>query len=203
MRLGLFGGSFDPVHRGHLALAHACQDQGELDEVWFVPNARQPLKQEGPRATSVDRTAMLEAAIQGNPSWRVCTLELDRGGISYTVETLREIREGLPDAELFFLMGADSLHDLPHWYEPAAILELATPMVVARGGEPEPDFTVLAPLVTPERLAAIRAARVSMPGVAISSSDVRRRLAQGESAAHLVPSAVAEYIAANGLYRGD
>src|SRR6185295_16446915 len=106
MRLGIFGGSFDPVHNAHLALARACQQQARLDEVWFTPTAIQPLKRKGPRAPDSCRLEMLRLAIGDNAAWRVCTIEIDRGGFSYTVDTLRQIREELPDAALFFLIGA-------------------------------------------------------------------------------------------------
>src|SRR6187399_2468746 len=117
MHLGIFGGSFDPVHNGHIALARACQQQAKLDEVWFVPTAIQPLKQHGPQAPNAARVEMLRLAIEGNDSWRVCTLEVDRGGRSYTVDTLRQLREELPEAKLFFLMGADVIRDVPRWKE--------------------------------------------------------------------------------------
>src|SRR5688572_13442833 len=129
MRLGIFGGSFDPVHNGHLALARACYDQVALDNLWFMPTAIQPLKHRGPQATSTQRIEMLNLAIESEfneqltsskprPNYRVCTLEIDRGGFSYTVDTLTQIHEELPDAELFFMMGADALRDVPNWKEP-------------------------------------------------------------------------------------
>src|SRR4051812_28047581 len=115
MRLGIFGGSFDPVHNGHLALAHACQSRAALDEVWFTPTAIQPLKYQGPHATDAQRIEMLNLAIDSEPSepdhprpaqtWRICTLEVDRGGLSYTVDTLRQLHEELVNARLFFLIG--------------------------------------------------------------------------------------------------
>src|SRR5689334_12751571 len=105
MRLGIFGGSFDPVHNGHLALARACQQQARLDEVWFTPTAVQPLKQKGPHATDAERVEMLRRAIAENDAWRVCRLEIDRGGMSYTIDTLRQLDEELPDASLFFCVG--------------------------------------------------------------------------------------------------
>src|SRR6187397_3016023 len=100
MRLGIFGGSFDPVHNAHLAIARACQQQAKLDEVWFTPTAVQPLKHNGPCATDKHRLEMLRLATSDESTWRVCSIEIDRGGYSYTVETLRQIREELPDAAL-------------------------------------------------------------------------------------------------------
>src|SRR5688500_3903329 len=148
MRLGIFGGSFDPVHNGHLALARACYAQAALDELWFTPTAIQPLKHRGSHATAAQRVEMLNLAIEtelGQPgrtrlNCRVCTLEIDRGGFSYTVETLTQIHEELPEAELFFLMGADALRDVPNWKEPAEIFRLSTPLIVRRAGQLEPDL---------------------------------------------------------------
>ncbi|TWT87360.1 Nicotinate-nucleotide adenylyltransferase [Pseudobythopirellula maris] len=200
MRLGLFGGSFDPVHRGHLLLAECCMEQGGLDRVWFVPSAVQPHKPGGPVAGDADRVRMLRLALEGRPGMEVSTLEVERGEVSYSVDTLREIRRQLPDAELFFLMGADTLHDLPTWRGPAEVLALATPMVVCRPGEPEPDFGVLSGLVGGDRLAAIAASRVAMPATEVSSSDLRRRIAVGEPWREMTDAAVADDIEAHKLY---
>src|SRR5690606_35968108 len=125
MRLGIYGGSFDPVHNGHLELARSCQKQAALDEVWFMPTAIQPLKRQGPQASAVHRIEMLRLAIEseashrarlqasGNDTWRVCTLEIDRGGYSYTVDTMRQLQTELPEARLFFMIGADATRDIP------------------------------------------------------------------------------------------
>lgn len=201
MRIGLFGGSFDPVHRGHLLLAECCWRQARLDRVEFVPTAQQPLKPRGPVASEADRSAMLRLAIADRPEFALSLIEIERGGVSYTVETLRQLRDEQPDAELFFLMGADSLADFPTWREPAAICELATPVVVRRAGTPPPDFNGLAALVAAERLAEIRALEVEMPATLISSSNIRRLIAEGGAWQSLVPERVAEYIDERGLYR--
>lgn len=200
MRIGVFGGSFDPVHRGHLRLAECCQKQAGLDHVLLVPAAHQPHKPQAPRASDEDRAAMLRLAIAGRASWDVSMIELDRGGASYTVDTLRELRAQWPDDELFFLLGADALADLPRWREPAAICELATPLAVRRAGEPLPDYDALAPLVSPARLAEIRGLEVEMPATPIRSSEIQRMIADGRDWEPLVPAAVAEYIVEQGLY---
>jgi nicotinate-nucleotide adenylyltransferase len=196
-RLGIFGGSFDPVHNGHLALARACQQQAELDEIWFMPTATQPLKQKGPHATDAQRTDMLRLATDDEPSWRVCTIEIDRGGLSYTVDTLRQLREELPNAALYFLIGSDALRDVARWKEPREIFRMATPLVVHRAGEPEPnlaEFQSLCTLATQPQL-------VETPAIAISSTEIRRHLAADDSIDGLAPPTVIEYIAANKLYR--
>lgn len=204
MRLGIFGGSFDPVHNGHLELARSCQDQAGLDEVWFTPAARQPLKTEGPFAAAEDRCRMLQLATAGQPSWKLYRLEIDRGGTSYTVDTLARVRADHPDAELYFLMGADALRDLPQWHEPQEICRLATPLVARRAGREAPDFASLLPLIGQSRVEEIRQASVEMPEVPVSSTEIRRRVAAGDSGiADLTPPSVADYIASRELYRAD
>ena len=200
MRIGVFGGSFDPVHRGHLLLADCCWRQAGLDRVEFIPAAQQPLKPRGPVAAEGDRVAMLRLATAARPEFRVSTLEIDRGGVSYTVDTLRQLRADQPDAELFFLMGADSLADFPHWRDPAKICQLATPLVVRRAESPEPEFESLRPFVSPQRLEEIRAAQVAMPATPISSSQIRKLIAEGGDWRAMVPAEVAEYIGERQLY---
>ncbi len=200
MRLGLFGGSFDPVHLGHLEVARCCQQQAGLDAVWFIPAATQPLKRHGPVASTDERVEMVRLAIGDAPTWRVSRLEIDRGGVSYTVDTLRQLHDDMPAARLFFMMGADALHDLPTWVEPEAICQLATPLVVARAGEPPPDFEVLCELVSSERLAEIRQLQVTMPAMPIASSTIRESLARGENISQMLPQAVLDYIEHKKLY---
>jgi nicotinate-nucleotide adenylyltransferase len=201
MRLGLFGGSFDPVHYGHLLLAECCRETLRLDEVWLMPAAVPPHKQERVLAPAKHRLQMLELALAGHEQILVSSLEIDRGGVSYTVQTLATIREAKPQAETYLLMGADSLRDLPTWREPARICELSIPAVVRRGGASEPDFGILAELVSPQRLALIRAAQVEMPLVELSSTDLRRRAAAGQSLRFRTPRAVEKYIETHKLYQ--
>ena len=152
MRLGIFGGSFDPVHFGHLLLAESCREQCQLDQVWLLPAAVPPHKQGQALTSARQRIEMLELATGGHPAFSVSTLEIDRGGVSYTYETLEAIAEAEPDAQLFLLMGADTLYDLPNWREPGRVCELAIPTVVRRSGSPEPDLEVLRPLMDADRL---------------------------------------------------
>jgi nicotinate-nucleotide adenylyltransferase len=197
MRLGIFGGSFDPVHNGHLALARACQRQTALDEVWFTPTAVQPLKQEGPHATDAQRLEMLQLAILSETSWRVYRREIERGGLSYTVDTLRQLHEEVPSAVLFFLMGADAVQDVPHWCEPREIFRLATPLVARRAGQPEPDMSAVRSVSAENKPPKL----IEMPAVDASSTEIRRRLAAREPIDDLVPPPVAAYIAQHDLYR--
>ncbi|MBX7168318.1 MAG: nicotinate-nucleotide adenylyltransferase [Pirellulales bacterium] len=203
MRLGIFGGTFDPVHLGHLILAECCREQAQLDQVWFLPAATPPHKHDRPMTPAGQRVEMLELAIGGHPAFGVSRLEIDRGGVSYTVDSLVEIGRLHAHAELFFLMGADSLVDLPRWREPRQICSLALPLVVRRQGLPEPDLDCLNELVTPERLAQIRAHAVEMPLVGISSSDLRERVAAGRSIRFQTPRAVEVYIETQALYRPE
>jgi len=201
MRLGIFGGSFNPVHYGHLLLAESCREACLLDEVWLVPAAVPPHKQSAELAPGKARLEMLELALAGNEQLRPSAIELERGGVSYTVETLARIAEENPGASLFLLMGADSLEDLPTWREPERICTLATPVVVRRAGSPEPDFTAMAPLVSAERLAEIRRWQVEMPLVELSSTDLRQRGAAGRSLRYRTPRPVEKYIETHKLYR--
>lgn len=198
MRIGFFGGSFDPVHNGHLELACCCQQQVSLDEVWFTPAAVQPLKQRGPRASNADRLAMLELAIAAEPSWRVCRLEIDRGGMSYTVDTLRQIHADRPDDELFILLGIDTLRDIGSWREPEAIFQLARPLIVPRAGSAQSEVPAIVP---PNSGGLIVSRTLDTPASSVSSTEIRARVAAGQPIDELVPPAVARYIAEHGLYR--
>lgn len=201
MRLGIFGGTFDPVHLGHLLLAECMREACALDEVWLMPTAANPHKPQGPVASDQQRVEMLQLAVADNRPLVVCTLEIDRGGTSYTIDTLTAIVAERPEAELFLLMGADSLADLPNWREPERICQLALPLVAARPGAAPVEFDRLASLVSAERLAEIRAAQFESPVIDISSTDIRDRVAALRSIRYRTPRAVEEYIRAEGLYQ--
>ncbi len=200
-RLGIFGGSFDPVHYGHLLLAESCREQCQLDQVWLLPAASAPHKLERGCTSARHRVEMLRLAVGGHPALQVSTLEVDRGGISYTFETLETLHHQLPNADLFFLMGADSLEDLPHWREPQRICQLAIPVVVRRVGAAIPSLSVLAHLVDANRLALFHRCQVTMPLVDLASTEIRHRVANGQSIRYRTPRAVEEYIEAQQLYR--
>ncbi len=121
MRLGVFGGTFDPVHYGHLLLAECCREQCRLDDVWFLPAAVPPHKRDRQLTPAAQRIEMLALAIAGHEAFAVGRYEADRGGINYTVETLAHFRRENPQRELFFLLGADMLHDLSDWREPGRV----------------------------------------------------------------------------------
>jgi nicotinate-nucleotide adenylyltransferase len=198
MRLGLFGGTFDPIHMGHLILAEACREACALDRVWFVVAGAPPHKP-GDRTSVDDRLEMVRIAIAGHPAFEVSDLETRRPGPHYSVETLEEVRRLRPVDELFFLIGADSLADLPHWREPERIVSMATVVVVDRPGVPldlPSRWPDLGPSALPFRM-------VKVPPIGIASNDLRRRVAEGRSIRYQVPRGVEAYIDAHGLYRGS
>ncbi len=204
MRIGILGGSFDPVHHGHLLLAESAREQCRLDQVRFVPAAVPPHKQSKILAPAKARVEMLELAIAGHEAFLVSHIELDRQGVSYTVETLAEIHAEHPDAELHLLLGADMFFDLPTWRQPERICELAIPTVVSRPDSPEPDYGILRELASPARIAVFENTRVTMPLVEYSSTEIRRRVVEGLSIRFHTPRAVEQYILSNSLYcNGD
>lgn len=201
MRLGVFGGTFDPVHYGHLLLAECCREQCALDQVWFVPADVPPHKQQRTLTPGRQRVEMLELAIGGHPAFAVSRLELERGGVSYTVDTLRELHREDPSRELFLLLGADSLADLPDWREPRAICELATLAVVGRSGSAAADIAAAKARDSWQTLGPARLQAVDMPHIELSSSELRERAARGASLRYRTPRAVEKYIEAAHLYR--
>jgi nicotinate-nucleotide adenylyltransferase len=202
MRLGIFGGTFDPIHYGHLLLAECCREQCQLDAVWFLPAAVPPHKQGRAMSAAEARIEMVELAIAGHEAFSVCRYETDRGGVNYTVDTLSYFREEDPQRELFFLLGADMLRDLPHWREPERICELALPVAVRRAGQPPLDFGLLQGVAQPDRIEQMYRHQVEMPDIGISGTDIRQRAAAGLSIRYRTPRAVERYIETHGMYRG-
>jgi len=201
MRLGIFGGTFDPVHYGHLLLAECCRERCRLDAVWFLPAAIAPHKQNSEPTPAAARIEMLELAIAGNPAFSVCCYEADRGGVHYTAETLAHFHAKDPSREMFFLMGADMFLDLPNWRNPARVCELALPVVVCRPGSGPIDFGRLSGIASPDRIALMRQHQVEMPEIGISATDIRNRVSQGQGIRYRVPRAVEMYVVTHGLYR--
>ncbi len=199
-RIGLFGGTFDPPHLGHLVLAEWARVRLRLDRVVFVPAGTPPHKR-GRRLTDAAlRLAMTRLAVRGNPAFTVSDLEARRAGPSFTVDTLRHFHARQPGARFYLLMGADSLADFPIWHEPGEIIRLATLVVAARPGPAGPARGTGRPLA-PAR-ARGRVVLLDNPLVGISSSALRGRARAGRSLRYLVPDAVAAYVARHGLYRG-
>ncbi|QEG43016.1 nicotinate (nicotinamide) nucleotide adenylyltransferase [Roseimaritima ulvae] len=201
MRIGLFGGSFDPVHYGHLWIVMAAWEQLQLDELRMLPAAQSPLKPGGVHAAAEQRLEMLRLATGGTDPLIVDDRELRRGGVSYTVETLRSLSAQQDGDEWLLIIGSDSLASFPRWHEPQQILQRATLAVVQRGGDPPIDYTVLQPLCDAAKLRRCQAAEIQMPQIELSSSELRQRVAGGRSIRFRTPRAVEAYIEAQALYR--
>ncbi|MBQ9873056.1 MAG: nicotinate-nucleotide adenylyltransferase [Thermoguttaceae bacterium] len=200
MRLGVYGGSFDPVHWGHLLLAETARAEMKLDRVEFVPLGVPP-HMKTVRTSSEDRFAMLERALAPYPEFGINRCEIDSPEISYTYKTLQYFRETRPGDELFLILSSETFNDLPNWVEPGLICERASLIVAQRAGCPEANFEGARGFASEERLDEFRSQVVSMPQIEISSSVVRERIATGRSVRFLVPDAVLDYIEARGLYR--
>jgi nicotinate-nucleotide adenylyltransferase len=198
--IGIFGGTFDPIHYGHLIMAEQCREQAGLEELIFVPAAQSPLKSNGPIASARHRVEMLRLATAGHESFSVDTLELDRPGPSYTIDTLRALQARGESANWFFVLGSDALRDFAQWREPAEILDLAKLLVVARPGQ-SVDLDAVRPLVTADKRREIEATQIQGPLVDISSSDIRQRISQGRSIRYLTPRAVEVYVRTHSIYR--
>jgi nicotinate-nucleotide adenylyltransferase len=201
--LGVFGGTFDPIHVGHLAVAESARDELGLERVLFVPAGAPPHKRHRAVTAAVDRLAMVEAAIADNPGFVVSRIEIDRPGPSWTADTLATLAEGEGEGEgdgrvLALIVAADSYHELATWHEPERVLQLATLVVTPRDGYPDADASYLArefPGVVP------RVVFLDGPRIRLSASDLRARAAAGRSLRYLVPDAVAAYIGDHGLYQ--
>lgn len=197
-RIGVLGGTFDPIHYGHLAIAEEAGWALQLDRIYVVPTARQPLKQHEHSATPPQRMEMVRCACAGNPLLLPSEIELRRPPPSYTVDTLEELRAEIgPHAELWFILGADALADFPRWQAAERILALAHLAAVARPGA----------TFDPARLEAAlpglsaRTTLLEGPALEISSSGLRQRIAAGRPVRYQMPDRVCDYIAAQGLYR--
>ncbi len=201
MRVGIYGGTFDPVHVGHLILAEQAREQVRLDEVWFVPAYRPPQK-EGQTVTRFEqRVEMLALAIAGNPAFRIDELEKERAGPSYTVETLAELHRRHPGTTFLLVIGGDSLADLPNWYDPRGIVAQAALAVMARPGVPLLSAAELRRRLGLPPDSPLGLELVQAPLIDVSSRDLRRRVAEGRSIRYCVPRAVEVYIHDKGLYR--
>jgi nicotinate-nucleotide adenylyltransferase len=205
MRIGLYGGSFDPVHQGHLIVAECCREQARLDKVLFLPAAIPPHKQDRPLTEAAHRVEMLRLATGGHPAFAISTDEIDRGGVSYTVDTLARLQAAHPADELLLILGPDAIADLHTWREPATILARAEIIAVEREGVDDVRAIAatpqLAALLGPERARRLVENRVPCPAIGIRASDLRRALAAGRSIRYRTPRAVEQYINAHGLYQ--
>ena len=198
-RWGILGGTFDPIHHGHLAIAEAAREEIGLERVLFVPARQPPHRPLAPGASAEDRAAMVSLAIADAPAFQLSRLELDRAGPSYTVDTLTALGAagaGAPD--LWFIMSAEAFAEFPAWHEAERVLALCRLIVLPREGHPAPDLPALT-TVLPSL--AGRVTLLDGPRIRLSASEVRGRAAAGMSVRYLVPDAVAAYIADHRLYR--
>jgi nicotinate-nucleotide adenylyltransferase len=201
VRLGFFGGSFDPVHAGHLLLAESCREALGLARVTFVVAGAPPHKLSRSLAPAADRIEMVRLAVAGHPAFAVDARETVRAGPSYTIETLRELRLENPADELFWLIGADTLPELPTWREAREILEIATVATAFRPGhDPDAALSALAARFPPAAVERLRSHVVPMPLVGVSSTDLRERARGGRSLRYLTPDAVIAHIGRARLY---
>lgn len=190
-RIGIMGGTFDPIHHGHLVAASEAQVALNLDEVVFVPTGQPADKPSVSRAEH--RYLMAVIATASNPRFRVSRVDIDRPGTTYTVDTLRDIREEFPDAELFFISGADAIAALIGWKDSQDLASLAHFVGVSR-----PGHELSTGSLPDERVTVLE-----VPALAISSTDCRSRVKEGNSVWYLVPDGVVQYIAKHNLYRGQ
>lgn len=199
MRIGVMGGTFDPIHMGHLVAAEEAMWALRLDKVLFVPTGEPPHKQPGGSSAAADRVRMVELAIASNPHFQLSLVDVNRPGKSYTVDTMRILRADLgAGAELFFIIGMDSLSELSTWKDPAGLITQSRLAVVNRPPYPEANLVRLE-----AQLPGIsgRVDMVEMPGIDLSASDLRQRVTTGRPIKYLVPEAVEQYILERGLYR--
>ncbi len=199
MRRGLLGGTFDPIHTGHLILAQEVLWRLGLDGIWFIPTGLPWMKRDEPITSAAERLAMVELAIAGNERFHVSPIEVDRPGETYTVDTLEDLCAGeMADGEMLFIMGADTLHSMHRWKRPERILELARIVVALRPGHTNVDLRALEAI---DPTAAERVMLVHMPLIEISGTELRRRARRGEPIRYLVPDAVERYIHEHQLYK--
>ncbi len=193
-RIGIFGGTFDPIHEGHLAVARTARDAFDLDLVLFVPAPRPWLRPRGPVVPAEDRLAMVRLAIKSERAFDASTVDLDRPGTTYTADTLRDLRKEYgPEPEFYLVLGADSIRHLDRWARIDSVLRRCTLAAVGRPGASKPAEL-------PGEHPGNQARFVEGPMVDVSATEIRRRLAAGESCAGMLPSAVERYIREHGLY---
>ncbi len=198
MNIGVLGGTFDPVHNGHLIVAEVVRARLNLAEVIFVPAGQPWLKTDRLITPAKHRLEMLRLSLADKPYFKLSTMEIERAGPSYTIDTIVELRAKLtPDDELFFILGQDNLAQLPQWREPSRLIQLCYLVAVPRPGSPRPNLKTLE---TSLPGISQRVMLMDEPHVDISASEIRERVVRGLSIRHLVPEAVNKYIKENRLY---
>jgi len=201
MRIGILGGTFDPVHVGHIFIAEEARIRLSLEKVLFIPAGNPWLKVSHAVTPAAERVEMVRLAIAKHERFELCTIEVDRPGPSYTAETLVELRRKLPDDEFYLIFGRDSFTELPLWKDPERIVAAARLVVVPRIGTNLPELSQVASKV--QGLSADRVVTLDSPMIGISSSGIRERVSRGLPIDYLVPGEVDKYIVAHKLYRED
>lgn len=191
-KIGILGGTFDPIHIGHLILAEEVKNKLGLDGVIFTPCMHPPHKTKRKPSPAKDRFRMTQLAIEGNRSFSISDIELKRGGVSYTVDTLRQLKEIHPRSEIYFLTGADMLEEIHTWREPEEVYKLAKMVIATRPGFDKFD---------PKNRYAQKSTIVEITGVDVSSSQIREKVKKGQSIKYLVPSRVEDYVKKKKLYK--
>lgn len=201
-RIALFGGTFDPIHLGHADVARVAAAQIGADKLIFIPAKCSPLKGFSPRADDEDRLAMITLAVAGRDDFAVSDCELRRPAPSYTLDTVRQFkREYGPQTSIHWLLGADGIEDLVHWYKVRELIDECNVTTMQRAGYAQPDFERFAPMWGPQRVAKLKRDVVETPLIDVSSTEVRRRLAAGEDVRGMLHPDVIEHIRRHGLYR--
>lgn len=194
MDIGLFGGSFNPPHIAHLIVAEIVRDQFDLDEVWWIPNATPPHKPDEDLAAAPHRLKMTQRAVASNPAFQLCDIEVQREGVSYTVETIRVLQTKYPETNFALILGSDSLDSFAEWHRPEEIADRVPLIVYKRPGAIE---------AVAERRFANCVRFVAAPVLEVSGTEVRARCRAGRSIRYLVPQSVREYIRTHNLYGGS
>jgi len=201
-RVGLYGGSFNPIHHGHLIVARTVAERLKLDRVILLPSARPPHKGDHKLIDAGHRATMVKLAIDGESLFEFSDFDLTRDGPSYTIDTVTHFCESLgPDVELHWIIGADSLAELTTWYRLPDLVDACRIVTAARPGWDTIDWTPLRTVLSDAQVAALQAGLLPTPRIDISSTDIRRRVREGQSIRYLVPDAVQEYIETRALYR--
>lgn len=198
----LYGGSFNPIHNGHLIIARAATEQLGVERTILIPSAAPPHKANSDLASPEDRLEMVRLAIAGEPGFEVSDIELHRQGPSYTILTIEAYRRELgSDVQLYWLIGGDTLPELGTWYRVGELVDLCRIVTASRPGFEAPDLSPLLTVLTPAQIERLRGGMIKTPLVDISATQVRQRVREGPSLSGLVPDRVAEYVLRHGLYR--
>ncbi len=198
MKIGIMGGTFDPIHIGHLILAERVRDSKELDQVIFIPTGVNPLKKDKNISSSVHRLEMLRLAIESNPYFSISTIEIERGGLSYTIDTLRALRVKYKDDDLYFIIGSDIIFQLEKWKDFKELFKLCKFILVDRPGNEYKEIDEKIQELNINYQLSFE--RITLPLMDISSSDIRNRVKSKKSIKYLVPTNVEDYIKKHKLY---